>query len=260
MNQLDKLFETKPRNLLSIYLTAGYPYLEATVDIIQTLDEEGVDMIEVGMPYSDPMADGPTIQQSSSAAIQNGMRLEKLFGQLSALKGRIETPLVYMGYLNQIMQYGEDRFFTTCAACGISGLILPDLPLDAYHSHYKQRIESAELRMNFLIAPQTPEDRIKQIDKATTGFIYVVADAQVTGAKAGISPGQIAYFERIQAMPLAHPKVIGFGIGDKKSFDTACAYANGAIIGSAFIRALEGASPDDIAGKIRGFIRSIRGV
>ncbi len=258
MNKLDTLFKEKAQNILSIYLTAGYPYRESLPDLIYALEEAGVDMIEVGMPYSDPMADGPTIQHSSSVAIAGGMKLDLLFEQIQNLAAQIKIPLVYMGYFNQIMQYGEKAFFEKCAETGISGLIIPDLPLDAYEQYYKDMISDAGLKMSFLIAPQTPEERIRKIDQASTAFVYVVADAKVTGAKKGISGEQIAYFERIRSLRLKNPTLIGFGIGDKESFDIACSYANGAIIGSAFIRALTDANNKNITDKVKAFFSIFR--
>ncbi len=258
MNKLQQLFQNKQKNILSIYLTAGFPYLEATGDTILALQASGVDMIEVGMPYSDPMADGPTIQNSSQTALQNGMTLERLFIQLERIKDQIRVPLVFMGYLNPIMQYGERAFFQRCVEAGISGLIIPDLPLEVYHSEYETALEGLDLKLSFLIAPQTPDTRIRQLDQATTGFVYVVADASVTGKESQISPAQKTYFQHIRSMHLKHPQIIGFGIRDSTSFQTACDFANGAIIGSAFIRAMESATPANLQKSVQSFIKTIR--
>lgn len=257
MNRISKLFQSGQENILNIYFTAGYPNLDDTETIIETLAAEGADMIEVGMPYSDPLADGPTIQESGTAAIKNGMTVELLFEQIERVRAKTEIPLVLMGYFNQVMQYGEAKFFQRAAAAGIDGLILPDLPLYEYENFYRKMIKDAGLTVSFLITPQTSEQRIRKIDDLTTGFVYMVSSAAITGGAKDISTAQINYFERIEAMQLQNPRLIGFGISDKKSFDTACRYAQGAIIGSAFIRALSAgndptAATIDFVGKIRG--------
>lgn len=257
MNRLQRLFEQKRSDILNIYFTAGFPNLEDTVPIILALDEAGADLIEVGMPYSDPLADGPTIQDSSQVAIRNGMSIPKLFEQLKEVRRYTDIPLVLMGYFNPVMQYGEQRFFEHCAEAGIDGLILPDLPIYEYEHFYKEHIEQAGLNMSFLITPQTTEDRIRKIDALSTGFVYMVSDASITGAKQGISPQQVAYFERIQQMELQRPRLIGFGISDHEAFTTACRYANGAIIGSAFIRALK-EQPAEVSRTVHEFVSSIR--
>jgi len=237
-NRLSRLFSSGKKNLLNIYFTAGYPALEDTVATATALADAGADIIEIGMPYSDPLADGTTIQQSSEQAIANGMTMDVLFGQVEAIRRATDIPIVWMGYLNPVMQYGQERFMQRCAETGIDGLIIPDLPLHEYKAHFQAMAQAMGLSFSFLITPQTPEARIREIERLSTGFVYMVSSASVTGANAGISAEQIAYFERIQAMQLARPKLIGFGISDKDSFDTACRYADGAIIGSAFIRAL----------------------
>ena len=237
-NRLARLLSSGKKNLLNIYFTAGYPALEDTAAIAVALAEAGADIIEIGMPYSDPLADGTTIQESSEQAIANGMTMDVLFSQVEAIRRETEIPIVWMGYLNPVMQYGEERFMQRCAETGIDGLIIPDLPLHEYEAHFQAGAQALGLAFSFLITPQTPEARIREIERLSTGFVYMVSSASVTGAKAGISAEQIAYFERIQAMQLTRPRLIGFGISDKNSFDTACRYADGAIIGSAFIRAL----------------------
>ncbi|NBC08285.1 MAG: tryptophan synthase subunit alpha [Bacteroidetes bacterium] len=256
MNRLERLFSHKREDILNIYFTAGYPGLEDTVPLIRALDEAGADLIEVGMPYSDPLADGPTIQESGQAAIRNGMSIPKLFEQLKEVRQYTDIPLVLMGYFNPVMQYGEQRFFEHCAEAGIDGLILPDLPIYEYEHFYKAQIEGAGLQISFLITPQTSEERIRKIDQLSTGFVYMVSDASITGAKRGISTKQIEYFERIKGMGLRNPRLIGFGISSHEAFSTACRYANGAIIGSAFIRALKDGK--DVQQTVHDFVNSIR--
>ena len=256
-NRIVQLFERKPSGILNIYFTAGYPGLEDTPKILHTLDASGVDLIEIGMPYSDPLADGPTIQESGSVAIQQGMTLPILFDQIAQVRAQIKAPLILMGYFNQVMQYGEAAFFKKCREVGIDGLILPDLPLFEYETQYREMIESENLTISFLITPQTSEERIRKIDGLSRGFIYMVSDASITGEKQGISDGQITYFERIQQMGLKTPRLIGFGISNRESFVTACAYAQGAIIGSAFIKALKGGA--EVEASARKFVEGILG-
>ncbi|PHI20911.1 tryptophan synthase subunit alpha [Lewinellaceae bacterium SD302] len=240
MNRLDHLFANKQADVLNVYFTAGYPELNDTVTIIRELADAGADLIEIGMPFSDPMADGETIQQSSMKALENGMTLDLLFEQIREARKHTQVPLVLMGYLNQLIQYGEQRFLDACAETGVDGLILPDLPVYEFEQHYKSMIEAAGLRTTFLITPNTSETRIRQIADLSDGFIYVVSSSSITGKSGKITPEQIAYFERINTLGLSNPRLIGFGISDSESFNTACQYANGAIIGSAFIRALGG--------------------
>ncbi len=257
MNRIKKLFQQKKNNILNIYFTAGYPNLNDTETVILNLAQSGVDLIEIGMPYSDPLADGPTIQESGTAAIENGMNVDLLFEQIERVRQHTQVPLVMMGYFNQVMQYGEEKFFKRAAAVGVDGLILPDLPIYEYENFYRKMIEEAGLTVSFLITPQTKEDRIRKVDELTEGFIYVVSSAAITGGSGGISEAQIAYFNRINAMNLRNPRLIGFGISDKKSFDTASEYARGAIIGSAFIRAL--GAGEDVAETTKEFVGKIRG-
>jgi tryptophan synthase alpha chain len=253
MKKLNEIFAEK-KNLLSIFFTAGFPKLDDTAKIVSELRESGVDFIEVGLPYSDPLADGPTIQDSSQVALQNGMNLDIVFEQLKAIKKTNTTPLVLMGYLNQVLKYGEDKFCQACVACGIETVILPDLPMIEYENHYKLLFEKYGLTNIFLITPHTSEERIRKIDAYTDAFIYVVASASITGAKGEISQEQINYFERIKAMNLKSKLIVGFGISDNNTFTTACNYANGAIIGSAFIKEL---ATNGVKG-INDFIKSIR--
>ena len=239
MNSIQELFQKKDKNYLSIYFTCGYPKLDDTTKVILALEKSGVDFIEVGLPYSDPLADGPTIQESSQKALENGINLDIIFEQLLTIQETNKTPLVLMGYLNQLLKYGEDKFCQKVVDCGIDTVIIPDLPMVEFERHYQQLFEKYGITNVFLITPHTSEDRIKKIDSYSKAFIYVVASASITGVKGDISNQQVEYFERIKAMNLKSKLIIGFGISDKETFTTACNYANGAIIGSAFIRFLE---------------------
>ncbi|WP_428740806.1 tryptophan synthase subunit alpha [Tenacibaculum sp.] len=239
MNSIQNIFNQKENNLLSIFFTAGFPKLEDTTKVIAELSNSGVDFIEVGLPYSDPLADGPTIQHSSDVALRNGMNLDVVFEQLSSIKNTNNTPLVLMGYLNQIIKYGEDKFCQKVRDCGIDTVIIPDLPMVEYENHYQQLFDNYGLTNVFLITPHTSEERIRKIDSLTKAFIYMVASASITGAKGEISEEQIAYFRRIQNMNLKSKLIVGFGISDQKTFSTVCEYASGAIIGSAFIKSLD---------------------
>ncbi|GAB1307675.1 tryptophan synthase subunit alpha [Urechidicola sp. KH5] len=238
MSKLQALFSKKDYNLCSVFFTSGFPNLEDTTTIIEKLGESGVDFIEVGLPYSDPMADGPTIQHSSSMALNNGINLDVIFDQLKSIKETNETPLVLMGYLNQVLKYGEVTFCEQCVACGIDTVILPDLPMIEYESKYKALFAKYGISNVFLVTPQTSEERIRKIDAMTEAFIYVVASASITGAKGEISEQQINYFERIKSMNLKSKLIVGFGISNNNTFSKACEYMNGAIIGSAYIKFL----------------------
>ncbi|MEO9892432.1 tryptophan synthase subunit alpha [Aurantibacter sp.] len=232
----EKLQEDK--KLLSIYFTAGYPKLNDTVTIIQELEKNGVDMIEIGLPFSDPLADGPTIQASSTTALKNGMTTEVLFNQLAGIRKSVAIPLIIMGYFNPMMQYGVEAFCKKCKEVGIDGLIIPDLPVDVYNEEYRETFEKYSLKNVFLITPQTSEERIHFIDSVSDGFIYMVSSASVTGSKLGFDNEQTDYFERIAAMNLKNPQVVGFGIKDSETFQQATKSTKGAIIGSAFIKHL----------------------
>ncbi len=256
MNRLSSLFARKKAGILNVYFTAGYPALNDTLPVITGLAAGGADLIEIGMPYSDPMADGPTIQNSGMQALANGMTLKLLFEQIREARRQTDVPLVLMGYYNQLLQYGPERFITDAAAAGVDGLILPDLPLREYERDYKESVEAAGLQFTFLITPHTTAERIRAIDGASEGFIYVVSSSAITGNSREISPQQIAYFERIAALNLASPRLIGFGISDRVSFETACRYAQGAIIGSAFIRSLNGV--EDVAAASQRFVKTIK--
>jgi len=247
-----KLQEDK--KLLSIYFTAGYPSLYDTVQIIQDLEKNGVDMIEIGLPFSDPLADGPTIQESSTHALKNGMTTELLFDQLKDIRKSVSIPLIIMGYFNPMLQYGVEAFCKKCHEIGIDGLIMPDLPLDVYQSDYESIFKKYGLLNIFLITPQTSDQRIHQIDKASDGFIYMVSSASVTGSKSGFGQEQENYFERIAAMNLKNTQIVGFGIKDAETFKQATKTAKGAIIGSAFIKHL---TANGIT-KIADFINKIR--
>ncbi len=258
MQRIKQLFETKNDHILNIYFTAGYPELEDTVPIIQALDKAGVDMVEIGIPYSDPLADGPTIQESGMQAIKNGFSIAKMFEQVKEARKHTEMPFILMGYLNPLLQYGEDKFLQQCKESGVDGLIIPDMPLHEYEEVYRPKFEALGMGISFLISPQTPDDRIRKIDDLSQGFIYMVANSAITGAKGSISQFQIDYFERINGMGLATPRLIGFGISNHETYSTACQYAPGVIIGSAFIRAIGGAV-DDRGAAVADFVGMVRG-
>ena len=235
MNRIQqKLKEDK--KLLSIYFTAGYPKLNDTVAIIQDLEKYGVDMIEIGLPFSDPLADGPTIQASSTDALKNGMTTEILFNQLEDIRTKVNIPLIIMGYFNPMLQYGVEAFCKKCQEIGIDGLIIPDLPVDVYHEEYHSIFEKYGLINVFLITPQTSDERIGYIDSISNGFIYMVSSASTTGAKVGFGEEQTEYFSRIAGMNLKNEQIVGFGISNKETFTQATQHAKGAIIGSAFIK------------------------
>jgi tryptophan synthase alpha chain len=256
MNRIDQLFQHKKEHILSVYFTAGYPALNDTVTVIKALEKEGVELIEIGVPFSDPMADGPVIQASGAKALQNGMSLKTLFTQLAAIRPSVSIPLVLMGYLNPIMQFGFERYCAEAAQCGIDGLIIPDLPFAEYLDSYKPIADSHGLHMIMLITPETSEERIRLIDRHTSGFIYMVSSASVTGAKSTFSDVNIDYFRRVNAMQLQNPRLIGFGISNKETFNAACCEASGAIIGSKFIALL--GSEESIEEAARKLIDVIR--
>lgn len=249
---IQKMEEDK--KLLSIYFTAGYPALKDTVKIINDLQQSGVDMIEIGLPFSDPLADGPTIQESSTAALKNGMSSQILFEQLKDIRKTVNIPLIIMGYFNPVLQYGVEAFCAKCAEIGVDGLILPDLPLAVYQYEYEAIFKKYGLLNIFLITPQTSDARIRQIDSASKGFIYMVSSASVTGSNAGFGAIQTDYFGRIAAMDLKNPQIVGFGINDAATFQAAVKTAKGAIIGSAFIKYLAAHGPNGIG----DFIKTIR--
>ncbi len=252
-NRITGLFKRKDKNIVSIYFTAGYPQLTDTAKIITELEKSGADLIEIGIPFSDPVADGPVIQHSSEIALQNGMTINLLFDQLKDIRRKVSIPLILMGYLNPVMQYGIENFCIKCRETGIDGTIIPDLPLEIYEDEYKEIFTRNSLSNIFLITPQTSEERIRKIEAATTGFIYMVSSSSTTGVKGAVNKEQESYFERIQMMNLHAKRLIGFGISGKASFEKASAYANGAIIGSAFVKAL--AEEGTIENKIKEFMQ-----
>lgn len=237
MNRINQKLQ-EDKKILSIYFSAGYPNLNDTIQIIQDLEKSGIDMIEIGLPFSDPLADGPTIQASSTQALHNGMTTQVLFDQLENIRESVKIPLIIMGYFNPILQYGVEEFCKKCAAIGIDGLIIPDLPVDVYAEQYKTTFEKYGIINVFLITPQTSDERIKFIDSVSNGFIYMVSSASVTGSQSGFGNTEESYFEKIANMNLKSPQVIGFGISNKETFNQATKFAKGAIIGSAFIKHL----------------------
>lgn len=237
MNRINQKLQ-EDKKLLSIYFTAGYPNLDDTVEIIQNLEKNGVDMIEIGLPFSDPLADGPTIQASSTQALKNGMTTEVLFSQLKNIRNSVNIPLIIMGYFNPMLQYGVEGFCKKCQEIGVDGLIIPDLPVDVYHDEYKSTFEKYSLINVFLITPQTSDKRIKYIDSISNGFIYMVSSTSTTGAQSGFGDEQTSYFERIANMKLNNPQIVGFGISNNETFTQATKFTKGAIIGSAFVKHL----------------------
>lgn len=237
MNRFDQLYKTKNGEICAVYFTAGYPSIGTVRQTILDLQHSGVDLIEIGMPFSDPLADGPVIQESSSIALKNGMSVQVLFDELEHIREYTSVPVVIMGYLNQVMQFGFESFLMRCREVGIDGLILPDLPIELYQEEYRDLFSKYGIELIFLVTPQTPDERILLIDSLSDSFIYAVSNNAITGSQNEISDAQLAYFERIKSMRLRNPVMIGFGISDKRKFSIACEYASGAIIGSAFIRA-----------------------
>lgn len=256
--RLEAIFKEANRPLLSVFLTAGFPELNDTVRIASALDKAGVDFLEIGIPFSDPVADGVVIQQSSERALKNGMNLQLLFQQLKELRKVSKIPFLMMGYLNPIQKYGMEHFLKACVEVDASGTIIPDLPLKEFQTHYQKSFEEHGLANIFLISPSTVDARISEIDRAASGFIYMVSSSQTTGGALGQSTEAQTYFEKVKALKLKNPCVIGFGIKDKGSFDFATRFAKGAIIGSAFIRSIE--TGGDLEAKIEKFVRSIRGM
>ncbi|WMI65980.1 tryptophan synthase subunit alpha [Aestuariibaculum sp. YM273] len=254
MNRLQQKLQ-EDKKLLSIYFTAGYPNLNDTVNIIEDLEKSGVDLIEIGLPFSDPLADGPTIQASSTQALKNGMTTEILFNQLKDIRETVNIPLIIMGYFNPMLQYGVEAFCKQCEEIGIDGLIIPDLPVDVYHDEYKAIFDKYGLVNVFLITPQTSEDRIRYIDSISNGFIYMVSSASVTGSQSGFGDEQTAYFKRIADMKLKNPQIVGFGINNNETFTQATTYAKGAIIGSAFIKHVSSEKLDTIGDFVNGILQ-----
>ncbi|EDM36153.1 tryptophan synthase, alpha subunit [Pedobacter sp. BAL39] len=255
MNRINKLFQEK-KNILSIYYTAGYPGLNDTLKIAEELELAGADLLEIGFPYSDPVADGPVIQASSKEALDAGMTLQLLFGQLKELRKTVNIPVLLMGYVNPMLQYGVDNFCKSCAEVGVDGCIVPDLPMVEYEELYMDVFKKHGLTNIFLVTPQTSDERIRKIDGLTTGFIYLLSSSATTGQNLQVSDQTEAYFSRIAAMKLDHPTMIGFGISSGETFDKACKFANGGIIGSAFVKSLD---PQDLKGSVHRFVEKIRG-
>lgn len=255
MNRLNQLFESKKNNLLSIYFTAGYPELNTTVDIAEALEKAGVDFLEIGFPYSDPVADGPTIQHSSEKALENGMTLNVLFEELKDLRKRVSIPILLMGYFNPMVQYGIERFCKKAAEVGVDGVIVPDLPMYEYENMYSKYFIENGLSNIFLVTPQTSEERICKIDKLSNSFIYLLSSSSITGKNLEVSNTIEDYYKRIKAMQLKNPAIIGFGISNNETFTKACEYAQGAIVGSAFVKFL---GTEGYLERIPEFVESIR--
>ncbi len=256
MNRLNQLFNTKKDNLLSIYFTAGYPELNSTVNIAEALEKAGADFLEIGFPYSDPVADGPTIQQSSQHALDSGMNLNLLFEQLKDLRNKVTIPVLLMGYVNPMIQYGVERFCKTAAEVGVDGIIVPDLPIYEFENLYKDMFARYGLSNIFLVTPHTSEQRIRKIDELSNSFIYLLSSSSVTGGSLNVSDKIEGYYKRIKAMQLKSPTIIGFGISNNQTFTKACEYANGAIVGSAFVKYL--ISRTDYLAGIEEFVKGIK--
>lgn len=239
MNRITNLFETKKDGILSVYFTAGYPELNDTVTILKELEAKGINMVEVGIPFSDPMADGPVIQEAATQALRNGMSLHRLFDQLKDIRKEVQIPVILMGYLNPIMQFGFEAFCKKCVEVGVDGMIIPDLPFADYIADYKAIADRYDLKMVMLITPETSEERVRLIDEHTSGFIYMVSSAATTGAQQSFDEQKQAYFHRINSMGLRNPRLVGFGISNKATFEAATANSSGAIIGSKFIQLLK---------------------
>ncbi len=260
MNRIEELFKRKQHNILNVYCTAGYPKLDSTLEVMQALQANGADIIELGMPYSDPLADGPIIQESSAKAIENGMTINKLFEQLKDMRNPNSSlavggiPVILMGYMNPVLQYGFEKFCVKAAEVGIDGLILPDLPMYEYETEYGEIIKKYNLDLIFLVTPETKEDRLRKIDALSSGFIYAVSSSSTTGSNKDINDQQ-SYFQKLRDMKLKNPVFVGFGIKDKQTFKAACKFTNGAIIGSAFIKALSNGK--DVKEATKDFLNTI---
>jgi len=256
MNRINTLFSTKKENILSVYFTAGHPKMDTAAFIINDLKKNGVDLIEIGIPFSDPLADGPVIQKSSQKALENGMTLKKLLSEIKDIRQSVKIPLILMGYFNTVLQFGVEEFCRQIAAIGIDGVILPDMPMEVYQESYQHIFESNGIIPVFLITPGTSEERIRKTDELSKGFIYMVSSASTTGTKSGFNEESLSYFKRIKAMNLKNPVLTGFGISNKETFAQACEFSNGAIIGSAFIKALE--QSVSLEKNIQSFIQNIK--
>ena len=255
MSRIRNLFQNKGNNILNVYCTAGYPQLDSTLEVMKALQENGADIIELGMPYSDPLADGPVIQQSSSIALANGMTIKKLFTQLKDLRKDISIPILLMGYMNPVLQYGFEKFCADAASVGIDGLILPDLPEYEFETEYGEIIKRHGLDFIFLVTPETSEQRVKKLDELSTGFLYAVSSSSTTGSNKNMTDVK-SYLQKLKGLNLKNPVLVGFGIKDKSTFEAACKHTNGAIIGTAYIKALGG--PGNIADITRKFLEGIK--
>lgn len=256
MNRIEELFKKKNKNILNVYCTAGYPKLDSTLEVMQALQQNGADLIELGMPYSDPLADGPVIQHSGSIALNNGMTIAMLFKQLKDFRKKISIPVILMGYMNPVLQYGFEKFCADAAAAGIDGLILPDLPQYEFETEYGAIIKKYGLDFIFLVTPETSEKRVKELDNLSSGFLYAVSSSTTTGNDKDFNAVE-KYLQRLQNLQLKNPVLVGFGIKNKQTFQSACKYANGAIIGSAFVKALE--ENDSVEMITKKFIANIAG-
>jgi len=256
-NRIEALFEGKKKDILSVFFTAGFPKIDDTVGIAEQLQASGVDMIEIGIPFSDPVADGPVIQESNTTALANGMTLKRLLTHVRQLRSQVDMPILLMGYLNPVIQYGVDKFCADFAAAGIDGVILPDMPLQVYQEEYQTLFAAHGLKNVFLISPTTSDERIRRIDEASTGFIYAVSSSSTTGAKKDFSPEQEKYFAKLKDLKLRNPFLIGFGVSSRDTFSKACQFGSGAIVGSAFISMLK--SSKDIPTDVRQFIATLKG-
>lgn len=254
MSRLVDLFNKKNKSVLNVYCTAGFPRLDSTIEVMIALEKNGVDLIELGIPYSDPLADGEIIQHSGSVALKNGMTIKTLFGQLKGFRNKISVPVVLMGYLNPVLQYGFEKFCSDAASLGIDGLILPDVPEISFENEYKAVIEKYGLNFIFLITPETSETRVKELDTLSSGFLYAVSSSSTTGREKNFSDVE-KYLQRLQSYKLKNPVLTGFGVKDSSTFQSVCKYSNGAIIGSAYIRALQ--QQDDIARATESFLRTV---
>ncbi|MEO7766638.1 MAG: tryptophan synthase subunit alpha [Ferruginibacter sp.] len=248
MNRIDQLFQQKHLRVLNVYCTAGYPRLDSVHSVLASLQQHGADIVEIGMPYSDPLADGPVIQQSNMIALENGMSITVLFDQLKNIRANIQLPIILMGYMNPILQYGIEKFCKSAREVGIDGIILPDLPMYEFETLYQKMFEQYGLRFIFLVTPETSEERIKKIDNLSTGFLYAVSSSSTTGKNKAIAAQEV-YFRKLQNMNLKNPILVGFGIKDNATFQSACQFTNGAIIGSAYIKALECSTDIDLSTK-----------
>jgi tryptophan synthase alpha chain len=255
MNRISELLKKKKERILNVYCTAGYPQLNSTIDVMKTLQSNRVDLIELGMPYSDPLADGPVIQASGTRALHNGMTISKLFEQLKDFRKEVTIPVVLMGYLNPLLQYGFEKFCAKAAEVGIDGLIIPDIPIWEYEREYREIVKNCGLDFIFLVTPETSDERIKKIDDLSTGFVYAVSSSSITGSNKDFSSVEF-YLKRLQDLQLKNPVFVGFGIRDKQTFDTACRFANGAIIGTAYVKAIENG---DVGEKTKEFLQGIIG-